>query len=456
MRITGENNPENSSLLSAEAGESYSSVAVDKGSNLYEEARVSTSTFAQDVTDTLHLAIPIFISRVSYVGMKTTDTALLGHVSGQALSAAALSDLWTMCTGVLLQGRVLGILVGQSVGAKNYKLAMIYLRISCIMLALLSTIVMVFWKYTQQVWESLGQSTSVAKDAGYYSSVFIWMIPAQIGFDQLAQFFSAQRIMKPEVVTALFALSFNLALGILFVFVLGYGFVACPIVTVAVDWFQFMILFGYFKWFQKHDSIGKHINDSSHDLSDSFHNETTHSWFSSWLDGITKARILTFSHLYIPAALALSSDFWRMGAVGAMAASIGEREVGLFNASYRILWITLTFVGALSGASGIKIGLRLGNGDHKGSKQASEVGVLMTTLLLFALSALVYNNSRIFGMVFTNDESYLDLFDECRLPFCCTLFFMNLSVAIETIPINMGRTGIVFYSGFVASWLGMY
>ena len=32
--------------------------------------------------------------------MKTTDTALLGHVSARALSAAALSDLWTMCTGV--------------------------------------------------------------------------------------------------------------------------------------------------------------------------------------------------------------------------------------------------------------------------------------------------------------------------------------------------------------------
>ena len=44
--------------------------------------------------------------------MKSTDTALLGHTSGDALSAAALSDLYTMCTAVLIQGRVLGILVG--------------------------------------------------------------------------------------------------------------------------------------------------------------------------------------------------------------------------------------------------------------------------------------------------------------------------------------------------------
>ena len=85
----------------------------------------------EDVIDTLRLAIPIFIARVSYVGMKTTDTALLGHVSGEALSAAALSDLWTMCTAVLIQGRVLTILVRQSIGAGNNYLAIVYFRISC-------------------------------------------------------------------------------------------------------------------------------------------------------------------------------------------------------------------------------------------------------------------------------------------------------------------------------------
>ena len=207
-----------------------------------------------------------------------------------------------MCTGVLLQGRVLSVFVGQSIGANNHRLALIYLRISCIILAILSVIVTISWSYTQQVWERLGQPTSVAKDAGYYSLVFRLMIPAQIGFDQLAQFFSAQRIMKPEVVTSLLALGINLAFGLFFVLgapfrnFRGFGFAACPVVTVIVDWFQFMILFGYYQWFRKHDSLWKHITN-----------------LSTWLDGITKERISRFSRLYFPAALALSSDFWRMG-----------------------------------------------------------------------------------------------------------------------------------------------
>jgi len=50
----------------------------------------------QDAKDTLVLGVPIFLAMLSWVGMKTTDSALLGHVSADALAAAALSDLWTM------------------------------------------------------------------------------------------------------------------------------------------------------------------------------------------------------------------------------------------------------------------------------------------------------------------------------------------------------------------------
>lgn len=54
--------------------------------------------------------------------MKTTDSALLGHVSSAALEGASLSDLYTSSTGVFIQGRVLGIFAGQAKGAGNMKL----------------------------------------------------------------------------------------------------------------------------------------------------------------------------------------------------------------------------------------------------------------------------------------------------------------------------------------------
>jgi hypothetical protein len=60
------------------------------------------STISSDVHDTIMLGIPIFFSMLSWVGMKTTDSALLGHVSAQALSAAALSDLVRQDNGFVL------------------------------------------------------------------------------------------------------------------------------------------------------------------------------------------------------------------------------------------------------------------------------------------------------------------------------------------------------------------
>ena len=305
---------ENSPLLSSQdtPGENASSADVEKGEDILEDVSDSkgSASIIEDIIDTFHLALPIFISRVSNVGMKTTDTALLGHVSGKALSAAALSDLWTMCTTVLIQGRVLSIFVGQAVGANNHHLALVYLRISYLILGTLSIFVMISWLYTEHVWVWLGQSVDVAQDAGYYSFVFIFAIPAQLIFSQLSQFLSAQRIMKPEVAASLVALACNLSLGLGFVLGIaipkfdGYGFKACPIVTVVVVWCQCLML--YFYWLMFGDGTSQATNSS-----------TEHKiWPYSWIEGITIERIVTFSKLYFPAALALSSDFWRMGAIG--------------------------------------------------------------------------------------------------------------------------------------------
>jgi hypothetical protein len=103
-------------------------LAADEEDPLLNTPDTHTPSIASDAWDIIQLGIPIFISRLSFVGMKTTDTALLGHVSREALSASALSDLWTMCSQVLLNGRILGVLVGGAIGANNPKLAGIYLQ----------------------------------------------------------------------------------------------------------------------------------------------------------------------------------------------------------------------------------------------------------------------------------------------------------------------------------------
>jgi MATE family multidrug resistance protein len=401
------------------------------------EDQPSTETAWQDAKDTVILGVPIFLAMFSWVGMKTTDTALLGHVSSDALAAAALSDLWTMCSAVLIQARVLGVLCGAAIGAGNPKLAGTYLQVSYFVLSFICIFVIICWYFTEYVWITFGSDPEISHMAGYYARTLAWSIPGQLAFAQLSQFFSSQRIMYPEVNAASVAFVCNLVLGLIFVLGIpipgweGYGFTACPIVTTCCIYVQL-----FFVWF-----IYIHIKR--------LHEPCWDGW--NWA-AITRNRIHTFADLYFPAALGMASDFWRVAVVGAIAAKLGEEEVAVFNTSYRIMWIVLILVNALSSAAGIKMSMRLGKMDHVGAKQAGEVGICMSAAVLAVIGFAVLFKVRWFGRIFTNDPAFLDLFEEARVPFTITLVLMNLSVAIERIPYSMGRTKDVFWMGLMASW----
>lgn len=344
-----------------------------------------------------------------------------------------------VCTAMLVAGRSVDILVGGAVGAGNPKLAGVYLQVSYLVLSFVAVLVVICWNLTEYIWVGFGSDPVIAKMAGYYSSVLSLSIPGQLLFSQLSQFFSAQRIMYPEVNASTLALLCNLVFGLIFVLGIpfpdwyGFGFEACPVVTTACVYIQIFSM-----WY-----ISIHRQR--------LHEKAWDGW--SYAD-MTWQRIKTFSNLYFPAALGIASDFWRVAVIGTMAARLGEVEVAVFNTSYRIMWIVLVVVIALSSAAGISMTQRLGGLDHVGAKQAGHVGVSMSTLVCLAIGFLVWLNVRSFGRIFTNDEEFLELFEEARTPFTVTLVLMNVSIALERIPYSMGRTTEVFWMGLIASWGG--
>jgi len=400
---------------------------------------IKTTTITEDAMDVLKIGVPIFISRISWVGKKTTDTGLLGHLSKDALAASALSDLWTMTSSVLLTGRILGVLIGGAIGAGNPKLAGIYLQISYLVIFSISIFVFLAWNCTERVWLAFGSDPDISKMAGYYARSLSFAIPGMIGFGQLSQFFSAQKIMYPEANVSTIGLVANLVFGLIFVLGWpikgfdGYGFTACPIVTVVTTYAQLAILvIVYIHFLKLHTTC----------------------WPGFKWSEITWTRIKTFSELYFPAALSSASDFWRVAVIGSVAAKLGDSEVAIFNTAYRIMWIALIFISALASASSVDMSIRLGKMDPQGARQVGYVGVGMSVVVLFGLCILILYQNRLFGMIFTSDEELLALFKECSIPFTITLFFMNFSIAIERIPYSMGRTKEVFWMGFVASWGG--
>ena len=181
--------------------------------------------------------------------------------------------------------------MGGAVGSGNPKLAGIYLQVSCAVLFFVGFFVFLSWNFTEFVWVMFGSDPEISKMAGYYARVLAFSIPAQILFSQISQFFSAQRIMHPEVNASTMSMILNLAIGLVFVLGVGipkfsgYGFAACPIVTTAVVWFQVLTIWYVYIYRQR------------------LHEDSWDGWS---MKEITWARIKTFSNLYFPGALGKS------------------------------------------------------------------------------------------------------------------------------------------------------
>lgn len=93
---------------------------------------------------------------------------------------------------------------------------------------------------------------------------------------------------------------------------------------------------------------------------------------------VTRERVAIYARQYVPAAVAIASDFWRVAAIGAVAATLGEAELAVFNASYRVLWLALMFCGALAGALGILLARALGAGQPQRARFTTRCGVALS------------------------------------------------------------------------------
>ncbi|KAJ8602361.1 hypothetical protein CTAYLR_004251 [Chrysophaeum taylorii] len=395
----------------------------------------------EEVRELFSLTGAFFVSSVSWVAMKATDTALLGHVGTRYLDASAYSDLYTSSTGVFIRGQVLGVFCAQAFGAGNYALVGTWLKVSYVVLFVAGVPVMIAWLCTGPALEAFGVADArLRADAASYAMILAVSIPAQIGFSQLSQFFSSQQLMRPSFVTSPAAMMLNIVAGVIFVLGIGkfrgFGFVACPTVTTAVEYFQLaFVIVAFCVVGRLHDRCRPAVG-----------------FFS--LSDVTTARVARYVKMYVPAALAAASDFWRMSVVGAFAATLSEYDLGVFNASYRIMWLSLTFAMSLGSAIGTRLGAELGAGDARGAKTLVNIGLSTAFLLILLLAAIVAAVPRQLGMIFTDDAVLLDKFERCRYSLAATVLFMNLAVVLERVPIACGQTNLVLACGFVGSWLG--
>lgn len=405
---------------------------------LLPKAKSSLSIWSES-HDLLRSWLPLFFGSCAWVCMKTTDTALLGHVGTHYLSAVAVSELWTSASNVFIEGRILTSFCGQALGSGNPLLAGVWLQVSLLVLAVIAVPVLFLSMITPWVLRGFGQPESIVRDATTYAWILATCIPLRVVTIQLEQYFQAQNILFPAVVVSTIVMFCNLVLGVVLVLGMGvpgwngFGFLACPIVTASMEFLQAILLVLIFR------------------LALPMHQQC---WPGMAWKHITRERVRTYTVKLIPALLSNASDFWRWSTIGAFAAEIGQVEVGVFTASYRILWLCYTFIGALATAMSIKLGVALGAGDTRQAKFTCVVGCGLASVLLGVLGLLVFQHPRLCALLFSSDPRVQAAFEDIRLPFVLVLVTQNLAILLEQIPITMGRTSVVLWIGVIGSWVG--
>lgn len=392
-----------------------------------------------ELMDLFKMASTLFISRVSYVIMKVTDSSLLGHTGTTYLEAVALSDLWTSSTGVFIQSPVAGMFCGQAFGAGNKRLVGMWTQVALAVLLSICVLVAVAWLCTGVVLRAFGESETLVLNADYFAWVLSLCLPVRIFYSQFCTFFAAQKILRPAVVCSAVGMTLNLIFGLIFVVGFpipgwkGIGFAACPWVTTIVEYVQLCVLVIVFFHYQK------------------LHKDCWPGWSSSH---VTRVRLKQYLYQYVPQSLSIGSDWWRVSVLGAIVASYGELNVAIWNTGYRLCWICLAFNGSLVSAMGIKLSNALGRGDASAARRHMFTGLVICFALTGLLASIIICIPRYCGMIFSNDTEVLDAFEDSRFALAAFVGFMNLSVVLEGIPNNVGRTSVSFKLGVVGSWVG--
>ena len=228
----------------------------DTGSTDLSDGRMTVS---EELWDMTRQAIQTFLPMVAWAVVRTIDASIVGHTGVENMAAVSWCDLWTSCTAIFIAVSVLGTFGGQEYGRGNKQMVGVWTQVSIFTNLAVGVPVLICYFYTEQVISWLGHA-DLAPKAGYYAKVFAVSIPSSIIRSRILDFFTLQKILHPGRNSTVLLLVCNVLFGYYFVLGAGpiawvielvyadfkfdgFGFAACPWVSVCLDILQLLFIY---------------------------------------------------------------------------------------------------------------------------------------------------------------------------------------------------------------------
>ncbi|XP_010427940.1 PREDICTED: protein DETOXIFICATION 14-like isoform X2 [Camelina sativa] len=207
--------------------------------------------FIQEMRRLAYIAGPMVAVNLSMDFLQVISVVMIGHLGELFLSSTAIAVSFCSATGFSLVfglASALETLCGQAYGAKQYEKLGVHTYTTILSLYLVCIPLSVLWNYMGAILSLIGQDPLVAQEAGKFAT---WLIPALFAYatlQPLVQFFQAQSLIFPLIISSLSALCCHLVLCWSLVFKFGLGSVGAAIAIGVSYWLNVIVLGLYMKF----------------------------------------------------------------------------------------------------------------------------------------------------------------------------------------------------------------
>ena len=186
-----------------------------------QQAAPPRGQIAQELAETVKLALPMALTQLGQIAMMATDLAFIGRLGNEAVAAAALAGTIYFVSFTVGMGLVSAVapLVAQAFGARDPHSVRRALRTGLWAALLISVPIMMFPLSGRHILLALGQEPTAAALAQHYLSGLVWGVTPALWFLAIRGFLGALNRPEPALWIMLAAIPANA----LFAYLLIYG-----------------------------------------------------------------------------------------------------------------------------------------------------------------------------------------------------------------------------------------
>lgn len=393
-------------------------------------------TLRQEIRKMAVLGVPVAATQLSTMMLGFVDTVMVGRVSVEALSAAALANVWIFGTLMLANGILMGLdpVVAQAHGAGDGDRAGRALQTGLILALLLSVPIAIAWLYTDRFLLATGQDPRLVALAHEYTGVQILGIPFFLTYAALRQYLQGREHMRAALWVILIANGFNVLFNWMFIFGNGgfpaLGLYGAGIATTATRILSFV---GLLVW-----TLGFGLHRGA--------------WVPWSRETWNPRRIAQLLRIGFPVGLQVSFEMWAFQAAALLAGRLGEVPLAAHTIAINMAALSFMVPLGLAQGAATRVGNRIGAGDPRTAQRAAWVSLAMGAAFM-CLAALTFVLLRdVLPRIYTTERVVLEA-ASAILPIAAAFQIFDGTQAVGCgILRGMGRVRPAMIFNLVSYW----